>query len=78
MIMESVVCAFCGKSFMPKPVSAHGLVKYRCDECGSLAAAYASEFDNQLRFGSIFDSYTLDKYKPNLPPYVKRSELQSE
>lgn len=56
---------------MPKPNTTSGLIKYRCDKCGSLVAVYASEFDEHLRFGNIFDKYTLDKYVPKLPGYVK-------
>jgi len=76
--MEPVLCAFCGKSTTPKPTSANGLIKYRCEECGSLVAVYASEYDEQLRFGGIFDKYPLGKYVPKPPPYVKRIDPRSE
>jgi hypothetical protein len=70
--MDKLVCAFCGQSTTPKAIREQGVIKYRCESCDSLIAAYSNEFESDLRFGNLFNKYTVDKYNPKLPDYVKK------
>jgi DNA-directed RNA polymerase subunit RPC12/RpoP len=76
--MQSLVCAFCGKTTVPKADRTQSLVKYRCDNCYSLIAAYASKFETDLQGGTLFSKYSLDKYSPKVPEYVKSKKTGSD
>jgi hypothetical protein len=76
--MQNVVCAFCGKKTVPKAdKTLSNVVKYRCDNCESLIAAYANEFEGDLLWGNLFEKYSSDMYTPKLPPYVKTVDRRS-
>jgi predicted RNA-binding Zn-ribbon protein involved in translation (DUF1610 family) len=78
LTMENFVCAFCGQKIVPKRDNRPALIEYRCDKCGSLVAAYGSEFEEHLRLGKLFNQYSVDKYLPELPTYIKTVKTQSK
>jgi hypothetical protein len=70
--MEILVCAFCGQKTIPKVIHEGNITRYRCEHCDSLIAAYTDGFEKDLKFGSLFNKYVVDKYDPKLPSYVKK------
>lgn len=74
MESEAVTCAFCGKTGKPTREQKREAVIYRCGKCRSVVAAYGSEFEKELKFGSLFRKYPIGSYRPELPKYLRRAD----
>ncbi len=60
---ESLICGFCGEAVKPVRIEERNVVKYYCENCNSLIAAYQKEFEEKLKFGKLFKRRSLGNRK---------------